>query len=118
MASTDDQALWGEASRRYLSFILYRGDSRKGSAENTSNAAPLSVTLSNASANAASLTMPPRATNINMADDFIFANSSVPINPAVRSLSGQCIDTMSDVVSNSSSDNSLYFSCRAVPEVE
>ncbi len=81
MASTDDQALWGEASRRYLSFILYRGDSRKGSDENTSNAAPLIVPLSNASANAVSSTMPPLATFINIAEDFIFPTSSLLINP-------------------------------------
>ena len=81
MASTDDHALWGEASRRYLSFMLYRGDSRKGSDENTSNAAPLIMPLSNAPANAVSSTMPPLATFINIAEDFIFASSSLLINP-------------------------------------
>lgn len=118
IASTDDHALWGEASRRYLSFILYRGDSRKGSDENTSNAAPRIVPLSNASANAASSTMPPLATFINIAEDFIFTTSSLLINPDVRSLSGQCIDTISDVVSRLSNSTLGYGSSRSAPDVE
>jgi hypothetical protein len=53
-----------------------------------------------------------------MADDFIFANSSLPINPAVRSLSGQCIDTMFEDVSNSSSSTLWCGSSRSAPDVE
>ena len=57
-----------------------------------------------ASARAASSTIPPRPIFTRRADGLIQASSAAPIRPAVRSLSGACMDTTSDVLINSSRD--------------
>ena len=79
IASTDDHALWGDASRRYGSLRLYNGDSRRGSEVKTSSAAARITPPFSASAKSCSFTMPPRATFIIIADGFIIDSSSFVI---------------------------------------
>ena len=85
---------------------------------NTSSAAERMTPLFSASAKSSSLTMPPRATFINMAEDFICANSFADIRFCVREVRGQCTETMSEEDSNSLSGSDTYCSSLVMPEVE
>ena len=71
-----------------------------------------------ASASARLSTTGPRATLMSRAEGFIRASSPAPINPFVRSFSGQWTDTISAQASSSPSGMQGYSSCRSMPDVE
>ena len=119
LASTLAQAICGVISSFRLSLIFNNGlSSATGSLHNTSSPAAAISSSRNASYRSCSTTIGPLPTFKKIADFFIFANAALSIRFSVYSLSGACIDTISESASNVSKSTCSYPGYGAAPDAE